>query len=380
MRSVYGISLAATIGLATSLSGATLLSPTDVIYGVDRDVGIAPTVGGGGSEGPANILDGNAATKYLSSGNNWSGFIVTPGSSVVQSMRLTTANDAVNRDPAYYVLYGTTDPISSASQSRGTAENWTVISSGSVALPTARQDATTVVDIPNSASYTSYKLLFPQTRSGGDASMQIADVQFYSGTAGGGSSILSVGNSVIPVDYTGAAGSSRYPVGERPMMALDGSVNTKYLNFGGTNAGFIITPSLGPTIIQSVEVWSANDAPERDPVSFSLYGYNGTVSYNENSTAEFENWTFIGSGNFTSMTNRFTSLGVADINATEAYDSYLWVATGLRGLNGAGAPATPNSVQFSEIQFYGTVVPEPSTFGLLSLGLGGILWMRRKKK
>ena len=66
--------------------------------------------------------------KYLNFGQENSGFIATPsgGSSVVESFQITTANDAVERDPAMWEFYGTNDPIASADNSQGGGEDWTL--------------------------------------------------------------------------------------------------------------------------------------------------------------------------------------------------------------------------------------------------------------
>jgi hypothetical protein len=94
---------------------------------------------------------------------------------------LTTANDAVDRDPASYELYGTNDAIQSVDNSDGNGgEVWTLISSGPLSLPAARNDATTIVPINASTAYSSYRIVFPTVKNAtGANSMQIADVQLY---------------------------------------------------------------------------------------------------------------------------------------------------------------------------------------------------------
>ena len=75
--------------------------------------------------------------KYLNFLDLGSGFIVTPtfgastGGTIVTGLRFFTANDAVERDPASYLLEGAT--IFSGP--------WTTISSGALALPSNRNAA-----------------------------------------------------------------------------------------------------------------------------------------------------------------------------------------------------------------------------------------------
>src|SRR6266536_1959970 len=63
-----------------------------------------------GSEGVANAID-NQPTKYLNFDRLNTGFTVSPraGLTIVSGLTLTSANDAVERDPASYVLSGSYD-------------------------------------------------------------------------------------------------------------------------------------------------------------------------------------------------------------------------------------------------------------------------------
>lgn len=69
---------------------------------------------------------------------------------------------------------------------------------------------------------------------------------------------------------------NNWPFAETPANAIDG-VGQKYLNFAKTNTGFVITPSLGSSLAENITFWTANDAPERDPASFELWGTNVTI-------------------------------------------------------------------------------------------------------
>src|SRR5260221_5076631 len=131
------------------------------------------------------------------------GIIVTPqsGASVLQSFTLTTANDATDRDPAAYMLYGTNSTVTSADNSDGKSEAWTLIQGGAIRLTLTRQSLLQAVNITNSTTYSSYKLLFQQLQKVNSSnvpanpnSMQVADVQFYNAPAAGGSALLAVGD------------------------------------------------------------------------------------------------------------------------------------------------------------------------------------------
>ncbi|WP_197531575.1 CotH kinase family protein [Posidoniimonas corsicana] len=153
-----------------------------------------------GNERPSDALDGNSGTKYLNFGGANSGIILTPGvgASVVRSFQLTTANDAQGRDPSSWELYGTNDPIQSNDNSTGLAENWTLIDSGSINLPTQRQTQGPVVSVDNATAYTSYKLMFPTLKFNANE-MQVADIRFYETSNGTGAQILAPGDGALAV-------------------------------------------------------------------------------------------------------------------------------------------------------------------------------------
>jgi len=135
-----------------------------------------------GGEAPAKAIDGNGGSKYLNFARTNTGIIVTPAAaSVVKGIALSTANDAVERDPTSVAIYGTNDAITSEDNSLGEAENWTLIDSASVELPDARNTAGTVVNFDNDTEYTSYKIVFPTVKGAGN-SMQIAEIQLFNST------------------------------------------------------------------------------------------------------------------------------------------------------------------------------------------------------
>jgi len=117
----------------------------------------------------ANAIDNNLTSKYLNFTTSEAGFIVTPsnGSTNATVLRLTTADDSPDRDPASYKLEG-------ANSSSGP---FTLISEGSLSLPGARG---VTVDVPftNGTAYKSYRLVFPSVKGGSSAgSTQIAEVE-----------------------------------------------------------------------------------------------------------------------------------------------------------------------------------------------------------
>ncbi|MBP7051800.1 MAG: hypothetical protein KBE65_12370 [Phycisphaerae bacterium] len=337
--------LAASV-MASPVFGEAILGPNDLLIAVDSD-GLVSSSSYPAAESPANILDGSSATKYFNGGGPGSGFIVTPAQGImVQSFVITTANDSETRDPATWELYGTNDAITSADNSTGTAENWTLIASGTIALPAERLTVGPVVSFESFEVYTSFKMLFPTTK--GASSMQIADVAFYPLPDAVGGNVLAVGNAILAVEQ---GWQSRYPANEAPAKCIDGDVNTKYLNFGEDDSGFIVTPLVGPSMLDSFQITTANDHPQRDPVVWMIYGTNDVIVTPDNGDGLSENWTLICGGTLALPAERFTAgLVYVVANQAEPFASYKVIFETVKD-------ATDNSMQIAEIQLFGTLVP-----------------------
>jgi hypothetical protein len=353
--------------IAAPAVAVPILAPGDFIIAVDAD-GLVSRSSYPGNEAPPNVLDGNPATKYLNFAGAGSGFIVTPnfGTSLVQSFTLTTANDAEGRDPLVWELWGTSDPIASADNSTGLGENWTLIDSGTVALPPERLTLGPVVTVTSMSLYTSYRMMYPTLK--GAPLMQVADVAFYPTPDGSGPNLLSTLDAIIAVHQ---GWDSSYPGAEAPAKAIDGDINTKYLNFGKVNSGLIVTPSMGPTVLEGFQITTANDWPERDPVVWMIYGTNDAITTPDNGDGTAENWTLICGGTMQLPDERYTLGDMVEIaNQAEPYTSYMMQFETLKN-----ADAT-NSMQIAEIQFYG--VPEPATICLL--GLGALAFLKKRRQ
>jgi hypothetical protein len=375
-RTGYALSVGL-IGLALTGSNARaapLLSPGDLALAVDLDVVVASSYPPG--EAPALAIDGNVSTKYLNFAERSAGFIVTPavGSTTVRSFQLTTANDVPARDPASWELYGTNDVITSADNSAGSAENWTLIDSGNVALPDARNVSGPVVPVNNSTGYGSYRLVFPTVKDSSAAnSVQIAEVEFFQTSDGSGIGILSPGDPILAVHLGSSQSSS--PLSEGPANAVDANPNTKYLNFGEANAGLILAPSIGPSIVTSFVITTANDSSSRDPAGWALYGTNDPIMSTDHSPGDAELWNLIDSGLMDLPLGRLTAGASVPVDNSEAYSGYRFIVTSVR--DGPSA----NSMQFAEIQLDGQVAgsaPEPAAWLLLVLALSALAASRRR--
>ena len=159
--------------------------PIALVNGInqgDGDAGPPPA-----NEPVEKAID-DVGQKYLNFLDLNSGFAVTPSanpnSEPVIGLRLYTANDSPERDPASFQLLGSNDSIDGP---------WEAIASGNLALPEGRNDGGDAVAIPptgnlgaiyqevsfaNDLPYAHYQVIFPTLKDAAVAnSMQIGEVE-----------------------------------------------------------------------------------------------------------------------------------------------------------------------------------------------------------
>jgi len=157
----------------------------------------------------------------------------------------------------------------------------------------------------------------------------------------GPSDITAAGDAVQGVPNDGD-----WPGAETPDLAIDDNVTTKYLHFKGETepTGFQVTPALGATVVTGLTLTTANDAVERDPIAFELYGSNESID---------GPYALIASGE------------VADFNQVDAWPRFTMNATPIAFENvvayqhyqilfpAVRDPASANSMQIAEVELIG---------------------------
>ncbi len=230
---------------------------------------------------------------------------------------MTSANDAPERDPASYTLEGSLDGVS-----------FFPIASGSVP-PFPTRFLKNYIFFPNSRAFRAYRLIFPTVAGPGGNSMQISEVELLGDVADLAQDITLPGDPIIPT-------SNNSPGSEAVANAIDNQP-TKYLNFDRLNTGFTVNPGArGLTVVSGLTLTSANDAPERDPASYTLAGsYDGT------------NFTLFASGAVAAFPSRFFKNTILFDNKIP-YLQYRLIFPTVAGPGG-------NSMQISEVELLGVL-------------------------
>lgn len=154
------------------------------------------------AQSPEKAVDGVLLSKFLLFKTTNAAFGYSPlAPAVLNTFRLTTAEDAVERDPTAYQVYGAATVLPTAAGANVAISSLTLLASGSLALPATRNDSSTVVTLPNTTAYASYLIVFPTVKNTPSTanSTQISEVAFtLADLAGptGGSVLMTPGSPV----------------------------------------------------------------------------------------------------------------------------------------------------------------------------------------
>jgi len=149
----------------------------------------------------------------------------------------------------------------------------------------------------------------------------------------------------------GVPNDGDWPAAESPPLAIDNNINTKYLHFKGDfnpdvgPTGFQVTPSIPQSIVTGLTFTTANDAPERDPVAFALYGSNTSIDGPYTLIASGDIVDFKQATAWPRLTKNTTPI---TFHNKTAYNHYQLLFTAIRDR------ANANSMQIAEVEFLGS--------------------------
>jgi hypothetical protein len=322
------------LAAGTAYAQKNVLQPSDAI--------IASSANSPGSEGVKNAIDGTQA-KYLNfdskTGGKPSGFVVTPGvgATWVTGIAIQSANDAPERDPKKITLEGSNDDTI-ADFSSGT---WEMVYQNDAVPPFTARFQTQTLTFQNFKPYKHYRWTVVEVQTENTCCMQVAEVQLLGTTVP--KNILQPADGII-------ASSANSPGSEGVKNAIDGT-QAKYLNFdsktGGKPSGFVVTPSVGATLINGISMQAANDAPERDPKKITLEGSNDETIADFNSGT----WEMIYQNDaIPAFPARFSSQTFLFDNV-KPYKHYRWTVVEVQTENTC-------CMQIAEVSFLGSGAPK----------------------
>lgn len=239
----FGISSVGNVNVLTSLQDVT--RPGDAITRING------TTGGGGTEGEPNAINDNTS-KYLNFDDLDTaapfvgpvGFVVSPSlgqtvpsgvPTIVQGVRIYTANDGEERDPIDVTIEGADDYSS-----------WVLISSNSLALPSARNAAALALNpftqasaevlFANTTNYLNYRVTFNNVKNNTTAnSMQLAEIELLGTFALPPVAITADGTGNLTINFSGSG----------TLLSTTNIANPVWVEEGAISGSTVITPAPG---------------------------------------------------------------------------------------------------------------------------------------
>ena len=155
------------------------------------------------------------------------------------------------------------------------------------------------------------------------------------------------GDEIVRVDgQDDGDGSDGTPPSAETVENAINDVTQKYLNFLDLDSGFTVTPSVGPTVVTGLRLFTANDAIPRDPASYRLEGGNAAGEFTLISEGDLDLPDARNAGGDIDVDLSLAFQEVLFDNA-EAYSSYRLTFPTLKDA------AAANSMQIAEVEFLG---------------------------
>src|ERR1035437_857332 len=180
-------------------------------------------------------------------------------------------------------------------------------------------------------------------------------------------------------DFTAAIGTvDPYPSGLGAANLLDGTL-APYLNYGAYGqystftgpVGYVVTPSLGGSIVTAARIYTSTNAPADDPADFTLYGSNDGLTWSLIATTPLS-LPFARNASSGTINSNNQVLQEIDFPNTTGYYQYAVYFT-----NAVGGAAAVNGLEFAEVQLLGVqslqgpdIVVQPSP-AVQPLQIGG---------
>jgi len=175
----------------------------------------------------------------------------------------------------------------------------------------------------------------------------------------------------VPDDGPSTNNTRGWPPNEVPRQAFDDQILTKFLHFRGEvePTGLRVTPAMGPTVVTGLTFTTANDAVERDPITWELSGSNVSIDGPYTLIAQGPIVDFAGSAAWPRRTKTTTPIQFAN---TVSYKHYQIMFPTIR------TPGSADSMQIAEVELLTPVFkatnPVPADRGTLPDTWANLTW------
>jgi hypothetical protein len=174
----------------------------------------------------------------------------------------------------------------------------------------------------------------------------------------------------VPNDGVSTDNSTNgWPGNESPNQAIDDQITTKFLHFRGevSPTGIRVTPKAGPSLVTGLTLTTANDAAERDPITYELSGSNDSIDGPYTLIAKGDIVDFSQSAAWARRTINSTPIKFAN---TIMYKHYQLMFPTIRN---AVFPNSGNSMQIAEIELlednFKAFAPNPANGAVITMPL-----------
>lgn len=225
-----------------------------------------PGTGSPAGEALPFLFDNDVNTKYLVGDDSTWIDVITTVESIVTSYTITSANDAPTRDPrdwrfmGWNVSEGKWDTLHMVDDNPSwpdffTPQTW---------------------EFENDMAYSTYRLAIDSINYDAQNLMQISEFEIIGSVQGKAEldvtdwGLVDLTSEFDDIPWDGPGTGS--PGGEIPPYLVDNDVNTKVLT-GNTDVWIDILTNY-KSVVTGYTIFSANDAPERDPKDWTLQGWN----------------------------------------------------------------------------------------------------------
>lgn len=257
----------------------------------------------------SNAIDNRLSTEFVSQGKNGWIQYESPVAVLVKGYALASAHDSAEKDPKAWKF-----------QASSNGSDWTDLDVQQDQNFAARYQKRQY-DVATTVAYRYFRLSVTDVNGG--ANLQFAEWQIY-------------GSSIFAKDITADGGTLSAQYGgneseETYVKLIDKTADSKYLVVDQSNL-WVDYKANGVYLLSSYSLTSANDAPDRDPKDWSLYG-----------SKDGKTWMLIDQ----QINQQFNYRGATQYYSSSAVEGYQYYRLHITQNNGA------SSTQLSELQLLG---------------------------